>query len=98
MDTADDTTVTVDGDTVVKIHRAGTDPHELAARLRIASASGCLLTPLSADPEAISTPRLEVHCNLLKLPGIEPAVAEADTIGRETPGKVPRSTDDGISA
>jgi len=55
MNTADDTTVTVDGDTVVKIHRAGTDPQELAARLRIASASGCLLTPLSAEPEAVST-------------------------------------------
>jgi len=28
MTTADDIIVTVDGDTVVKIHRAGTDPHE----------------------------------------------------------------------
>ena len=54
MTTADDTIVTVDGDTVVKIHRAGTNPQELAARLRTASGSGCLLTPLSADPEAIS--------------------------------------------
>ena len=54
MTTADDTIVTVDGDTVVKIHRAGTNPQELAARLRIASGSGCLLTPLSVDPEAIS--------------------------------------------
>ena len=54
MTTADDTIVTVDGDTVVKIHRAGTNPQELAARLRIASGSGCLLTPLSVDPEAIT--------------------------------------------
>ena len=54
MNPADDTTVTVDGDTVVKIHRAGTDPQELAARLRIASGSDCLLTPLSTDPEPIT--------------------------------------------
>jgi hypothetical protein len=54
MNTAGDTTITVDGDTVVKIHRAGTDPQELAARLRIASGSGCLLTPLSTDPEPIT--------------------------------------------
>ncbi len=49
-----DTTITVDGDMVLKVHRAGTDPQDLAVRLRIAKESGCLLTPLSIHPEVIT--------------------------------------------
>jgi aminoglycoside phosphotransferase (APT) family kinase protein len=49
-----DTTITVDGDMVLKVHRAGTDPQDLAVRLRIATESGCLLTPLSTHPEIIT--------------------------------------------
>lgn len=30
-----DTTITVDGDMVLKVHRAGTDPQDLAVRLRL---------------------------------------------------------------
>lgn len=49
-----DATVTVDGDLVLKVHRAGTDFQDLAVRLRIAKDSGCLLTPLSTHPEVVT--------------------------------------------
>ncbi|MGZ8813200.1 MAG: phosphotransferase family protein [Mycobacterium sp.] len=44
----------VDGDgkdTVYKLHRPGTDPRQLATRLRIAAASQALLSPRSVQPE-----------------------------------------------
>ena len=36
---------------VYKLHRPGTDPRQLAARLRVAAASQALLSPLSVQPE-----------------------------------------------
>jgi hypothetical protein len=41
--------IVVDGDVVYKLHRPGTNPSALAARLRIAAESGFLLTPLGTQ-------------------------------------------------
>jgi aminoglycoside phosphotransferase (APT) family kinase protein len=43
--------IVVDGDIVYKLHRPGTDPRQLAARLRFAAGSQALLSPLSTAPE-----------------------------------------------
>jgi aminoglycoside phosphotransferase (APT) family kinase protein len=57
--------IVVDGDVVYKLHRPGTDPRELATRLRIAAGSGSLLSPLTTIPEPLglqwqtSWPRVE---------------------------------------
>jgi aminoglycoside phosphotransferase (APT) family kinase protein len=45
--------VVVDGDVVYKLHRPGTDPRALTTRLRSATESGCLLSPLSTVPELV---------------------------------------------
>ena len=47
MQTRSGAGIVVDGDVVHKLHRLGTDPRELGARLRIAAASGALLSPTS---------------------------------------------------
>jgi hypothetical protein len=47
--------IVVDGDVVYKLHRPGTNPSALAARLRIAAESGFLLTPLGTQPEPVGT-------------------------------------------
>ena len=54
MQTRSGAEVHVDGDgkkTVYKLHRLGTDPRQLATRLRVAAASPSLLSPLSVQPE-----------------------------------------------
>jgi aminoglycoside phosphotransferase (APT) family kinase protein len=45
--------IVVDGDVVYKLHRPGTDPRMLAIRLRIATQSESLLTPLDIVPERV---------------------------------------------
>lgn len=45
--------VVVDGDTVIKTHRWGTDPQALARRLRVAVRHPELLSPCSAEPEKV---------------------------------------------
>jgi aminoglycoside phosphotransferase (APT) family kinase protein len=50
--------IIVDGDVVTKVHRLGTDPRLLAARLRIATrlgadATGCQLAPLDVEPQPV---------------------------------------------
>ncbi len=47
-----DAEISVDGDVVTKVHRAGTDPADLTARLRIATllGGGPLLAPLDGVP------------------------------------------------
>jgi hypothetical protein len=45
--------IVVDGDTVYKLHRPGTDPRMLTARLRVAAGSSALLSPLSQVPERV---------------------------------------------
>jgi hypothetical protein len=48
--------IVVDGDgkdTVYKLHRPGTDPRQLTARLRAAAGSQALLSPLSNEPEPV---------------------------------------------
>jgi aminoglycoside phosphotransferase (APT) family kinase protein len=45
--------IAVDGDVVYKLHRPGTDPRALAARLRVAAGSEALLSPLSTVPERV---------------------------------------------
>lgn len=47
--------ITVDGDVVTKLHRPGTDPRALTARLRIAARLDCLLSPLSTTPQRAGT-------------------------------------------
>jgi aminoglycoside phosphotransferase (APT) family kinase protein len=46
-----------DGEVVIKVHRLGTDPQELALRLQIAArlggATGCLLAPLNPEPQPV---------------------------------------------
>jgi aminoglycoside phosphotransferase (APT) family kinase protein len=62
--------ITIDGDEAVKVHRAGTDPRDLATRLRVAArlgadGTGPLATPLSTVPERFGSrlrtrwPRIE---------------------------------------
>lgn len=62
--------ITIDGDEVVKVHRAGTDPRDLAIRLRIAArvgadGHGALLAPVSTVPQRFGSrwrsrwPRIE---------------------------------------
>ncbi|MDT5092588.1 MAG: hypothetical protein QOH60_1951 [Mycobacterium sp.] len=43
------------GDVVTKVHKPGTDPVALAARLRVAAAVGALLSPLDTEPELAQT-------------------------------------------
>ncbi|WP_306768842.1 phosphotransferase family protein, partial [Mycobacterium hubeiense] len=45
--------IVVDGDVVYKLHRPGTDPRALRVRLWVASHVGCLLSPLSVDPDPV---------------------------------------------
>ena len=52
MQTRSGAEIHVDGDVVYKLHRPGTDPRQLATRLRIAAGSQALLAPLSTEPEA----------------------------------------------
>lgn len=58
--------IVVNGDVVDKLHRPGTDPRALRARLRIAAESGSFLSPLSTvpQPEGVrwrtSWPRVEI--------------------------------------
>ena len=70
MHTLSGAEITVDGDVVVKVHRAGTDPRDLATRLRIAArlgadGHGSLLAPVSTTPERFGSrwrtrwPRIE---------------------------------------
>ena len=56
----------VDGDVVGKLHRPGTDPRALSARLRIAAESGSFVSPLDTVPQRDGTrwrsswPKVEV--------------------------------------
>jgi aminoglycoside phosphotransferase (APT) family kinase protein len=49
--------IVVDGDVVIKVHRAGTDPDALAVRLRMAAHLGCLLAPLDPEPQPVEDGR-----------------------------------------
>lgn len=53
MQTRSGAEIVVDGNVVHKLHRTGTHPGYLAQRLRIATMSGALLSPLSVVPEAV---------------------------------------------
>ncbi len=53
MQTRSGAEIHVDGDVVYKLHRPGTNPRVLGARLRIAAESGSLLSPLSTSPEPV---------------------------------------------
>ncbi|OAN39069.1 phosphotransferase family protein [Mycolicibacterium iranicum] len=66
MQTRSGAEIVIDGDVVHKLHRAGTNPQQLAQRLRIAAASEALVSPLSVVPKPVglrwqtSWPRVEV--------------------------------------
>lgn len=64
--------IVVDGDVVHKLHRVGTDPRALAARLRISAGSAALLSPISVVPERVGL-RWRTHW-----PVVETVVAEPD--------------------
>jgi aminoglycoside phosphotransferase (APT) family kinase protein len=53
MQTRSGAQIVVDGDVVSKLHRPGTDPRALTARLRIAAESGSVLSPLDTIPEPV---------------------------------------------
>lgn len=53
MQTRSGAEIVVDGDVVYKLHRPGTDPRALTTRLRTATESGCLLSPLGVTPEPV---------------------------------------------
>ncbi|MDV3123862.1 aminoglycoside phosphotransferase family protein [Mycobacterium sp. 21AC1] len=53
MQTRSGAEITVYGDVVHKLHRPGTDPHALSARLRAARRLEVVLTPLSERPEPV---------------------------------------------
>ena len=53
MQTRSGAEIVVDGDVVYKLHRPGTDPRNLAIRLRIAAESQSLLAPLDTAPERV---------------------------------------------
>lgn len=67
--------IAVDGDVVVKVHRPGTDPHDLATRLRLASdlVDGPLLAPLRTDPERFGS-RWRTYW-----PRVEPAASDSES-------------------
>ncbi len=67
MRTASGADIIIDGDVVMKVHRLGTDPVELAARLAVAAtlggaADGCLLAPLDIEPQPIGDSRERRWC------------------------------------
>ncbi|GAY13891.1 phosphotransferase [Mycobacterium sp. shizuoka-1] len=57
MRTSSGADIGIDGAVVIKVHRVGTDPVDLAVRLHIAArlggADGALLAPLSVEPQAV---------------------------------------------
>jgi hypothetical protein len=53
MDTRSGAEIIVNGDVVEKLHRPGTDPSALRTRLRIATASGSFLSPVSTVPQPV---------------------------------------------
>lgn len=53
MQTRSGAEIVVDGDVVYKLHRPGTHPRALAARLAIAAQSDSLLSPLATAPERV---------------------------------------------
>lgn len=55
MHTSSGADIVVDGDVVAKLHRPGTDPRMLAARLRAAAGCPALLTPLNTVPERVGS-------------------------------------------
>ncbi|MGV0714918.1 phosphotransferase [Mycolicibacterium sp. XJ662] len=55
MQTRSGAQIVIDGDVVEKLHRPGTDPRALSARLGAAARSASLLSPLSAGPEPAGT-------------------------------------------
>ena len=72
MQTRSGAEIVVDGDVVHKLHRVGTDPRALAARLRISAESAALLSPISVVPEREGM-RWRTHW-----PVVETVVAEPD--------------------
>lgn len=63
--------ITVADDTVYKLHRSGTDPRALAARLLIADKVDALLSPLSVRPEPVGL-RWRTSWPLVKTVAVEP--------------------------
>ena len=63
--------ITVAGDIVFKLHRSGTDPRALAARLRIAHSVDALLSPFSVQPEPVGL-RWRTTWPLVKIVAAEP--------------------------
>ncbi|MGV0644351.1 phosphotransferase family protein [Mycolicibacterium sp. XJ879] len=55
MQTRSGAQIVIDGDVVVKLHRPGTDPRALTARLGAAAQSASLLSPLTIVPEPVGT-------------------------------------------
>ena len=55
MQTRSGAEIDVNGDVVHKLHRPGTEPTALRTRLRIATESGSLLSPLGTAPEPVGT-------------------------------------------
>lgn len=55
MQTRSGAQIVVDGDVVYKLHRPGTDPRALTARLAAAAQSDSMLSPLSTAPEPVGT-------------------------------------------
>ena len=53
MHTRSGAEIVVDGDVVYKLHRPGTNPSMLAIRLRVATESPSLLSPLFVEPEMV---------------------------------------------
>ncbi|MGH3675015.1 MAG: aminoglycoside phosphotransferase family protein [Mycobacterium sp.] len=66
MQTRSGAEIVVDADVVYKLHRPGTDPRALAARLGIAAEADSLLTPLAAAPDRIGT-RLRTRWPLVEI-------------------------------
>lgn len=73
--------IVIDGDVVTKLHRPGTDPQALAARLRIAARLDCFLSPLSIEPESAG-PRWRTRWPRVETVTPDPAAAPWAEAGR----------------
>lgn len=96
MQTSSGAEIHVDGDVVYKLHRPGTDPRLLMTRLRVATASHALLSPLSDKPAAVGDswrtawPRVEtVVPQPESLPWVEAGVLLARLHHEKVPARLP---------
>ena len=81
MQTRSGAEIVFDSDVVLKLHRIGTDPLALGARLRIGVASDALLSPISVVPERVGR-RWQTRWPIVETVVVEPDRAPWAEAGR----------------